>query len=238
MKGKHELRDEKWTVLEEKKLGRFPFPIRGRIPNFKGAEAAAKYVIGLMPFKQAQVIKINPDAPQLPLREQVLKQGKTLLIPTPRLKAGFIKIEPHNVPDGEERRAASLSHMKSYGSEIPLTDIPMIDLFVVGSVAVQTDGRRIGKGEGYADREYAILRELGNPEIPVITTVHSVQITDEHFLFEPYDLIVDYIVTEAGVQHIKKQYPKPSGINWDIVTKEEMDDMPVLRELWELKKEQ
>lgn len=231
MQTKEEIREHIWRLLDEKKLGRFPFPLVNRIPNFKGAETAAKHVTELDEYKRAKVVKVNPDAPQLPLRAQVLKDGKTLLVPTPRLKAGFIMVKPEWVPQGEERKAASLSNMKKYGKEIPLAEIPDIDLFVVGSVALHRDGRRVGKGEGYADREYAILRELGHPPMPVIGTVHSVQITDADIPRDDYDLSVDWIATEKGVFHTNTPYEKPKGIQWDIVTEEEMEEMPVLREL-------
>lgn len=46
-----------------------------------------------------------------------------------------------------------------------------------GCVALHRDGRRVGKGEGYSDREYAIIRELGNPDVPIIGTIHSGQLT-------------------------------------------------------------
>jgi len=39
--------------------------------------------------------------------------------------------------------------------------MPCLDAIVCGSVAVTRDGRRCGKGEGYSDLEFAILRELG-----------------------------------------------------------------------------
>jgi hypothetical protein len=38
-----------------------------------------------------------------------------------------------------------------------------LDAIICGSVAVTRDGRRCGKGEGYSDLEFAILRELGHP---------------------------------------------------------------------------
>src|SRR6266446_9648312 len=42
-----------------------------------------------------------------------------------------------------------------------LANMPCLDAIVCGSVAVTRDGRRCGKGEGYSDLEFAILRELG-----------------------------------------------------------------------------
>ncbi|GAB7386270.1 5-formyltetrahydrofolate cyclo-ligase [Bacillaceae bacterium] len=234
MTSKEEIRQKIWDRLEKEKLGRFPFPLKGRIPNFKGAEQAARFVMTLPVYKEAKVVKVNPDAPQRPIRTQVLLDGKVLLVPTPRLKAGFIQVRPAWVPRGEEETAASLKHIRKYGKETPLSELPEIDLIVVGSVAVHRDGRRIGKGEGYADREYAILRELGNPPVPVVTSVHHAQIVEEDFPIGPYDLTVDWIATERGLIRTDSPYEKPSGIFWDQVTEEERREMPVLNEIWEL----
>ncbi|WP_064094247.1 5-formyltetrahydrofolate cyclo-ligase [Rossellomorea aquimaris] len=236
MKAKDEIRQMVWHNLTEKKLGRFPFPLVNRIPNFKGAESAAKFVQSLGVYQHAQVVKVNPDAPQLPLRASVLKDKKTLLIPTPRLKDGFVMIKPEWVPDGEERKAASIKHMNTYGKVSPLTDIPEIDLIVVGSVAIHPDGRRLGKGEGYADREYAIIREIGNKPVPVITTIISEQLVSEDIPRDSYDLAVDYIVTEKGISETNTPYEKPEGIQWKHVTQEEMEEMPILKELKSLEK--
>lgn len=217
--------------MEEEKVGRFPFPLRHRIPNFKGAELAAHRVTTLPIYERAETVKVNPDAPQLPLRAQVLADGKTLLIPTPRLKAGFIQIKPEWVPPGKVRKAASLSHMRAYGRELSLSELPRIQLFVVGSVAVHRDGRRLGKGEGYADREYAIIRELGHPDIPVVSTVHSIQLVEDDLPLDPFDLTIDWIATEKELIETSSPYPKPAGIQWERVTEEEMQEMPVLKEL-------
>ena len=54
--------------------------------------------------------------------------------------------------------------------------MPQLDAIVCDSVAVTRDGRRCGKGEGCSDLEFAILRELGHPPVPVATTVHDLQV--------------------------------------------------------------
>jgi 5-formyltetrahydrofolate cyclo-ligase len=233
---KDDIRQNKWQRLEDEKLGGFPFPLKNRIPNFKGAAAAAELVSQMDIYKKAEVVKINPDAPQLPLRARVIKDGKTPLVPTPRLKAGFIMLKREWVPPGEERKAVSLKNIRQYGKEISLSELPKVDLFVAGSVAVHKDGRRIGKGEGYSDREYAIMRELGNPDMPVISTIHSIQVTNEDFKVDTYDLPVDYIVTEQGIIETDTPYKKPDGIQWDLVTEDEKKEMPVLMEVWNLTK--
>jgi 5-formyltetrahydrofolate cyclo-ligase len=234
MTTKKEIRHKVWDKMTEEEIGRFPFPLHNRIPNFKGAEKAAHYITAMEEYKQARVVKVNPDAPQLPLRAQVLIDGKTLLVPTPRLKAGFIQVKPEWVPKGEERKAASLKHIHTYGKVLPLSKMPRIDLIVVGSVAMHRDGRRLGKGEGYADREYAIIRELGNPPVPVITSVHSTQIVEDDLPRDAYDLTVDWIATEQGLFKTNSPYEKPGGIIWEEVTEEEKKEMPVLEEIWRL----
>jgi 5-formyltetrahydrofolate cyclo-ligase len=55
-------------------------------------------------------------------------------------------------------------------------------LVVVGSVAVDRLGRRIGKGEGFADLEYAMAAShhgAVTSETLVLTTVHDVQVFDQ-----------------------------------------------------------
>jgi 5-formyltetrahydrofolate cyclo-ligase len=50
--------------------------VHGRIPNFVGAEEAAQRLIATDLFRRAQVVKVNPDAPQKPVREAVFEEGK------------------------------------------------------------------------------------------------------------------------------------------------------------------
>ncbi|MEM2840778.1 MAG: 5-formyltetrahydrofolate cyclo-ligase, partial [Candidatus Bathyarchaeia archaeon] len=86
-----------WRLMEENNVARPPRPVYGRIPNFEGAEKAAERVLELDEFAKADTVKVNPDSPQRPLRELVLKAGKNLLTPTPRLKHGFLLIKPGKV---------------------------------------------------------------------------------------------------------------------------------------------
>jgi 5-formyltetrahydrofolate cyclo-ligase len=101
---------------------------------------------------------------------------------------------------------------------------------VCGSVAVTRDGHRCGKGEGYSDLEYAILRELGHPPVPVATTVHPVQIVDA-IPAEPNDLPLAWIATPDETIEVVSPPPPPDGIDWERLTDEDLDAMPVLREL-------
>ncbi|MCS7367461.1 MAG: 5-formyltetrahydrofolate cyclo-ligase, partial [archaeon YNP-WB-062] len=74
---KEEIRNEIWRKMTETGITLFPGAY-GRIPNFIGAEEAAKNLIQLDLWKKAEVVKVNPDSPQRPVRRYALMHGKTL----------------------------------------------------------------------------------------------------------------------------------------------------------------
>lgn len=219
-----------WDHLQSERLARFPFPPHGRIPNFKGAEQAAARLVDAMDLRRILKVKVNPDAPQRPLRGLLLERGVTLFVPTPRLKGGFKRLDPEKIPDGKHKQAAGLKHMDKWAVPVPVRELPQMDFIVAGSVAVTRSGKRAGKGEGYSDLEYAILRELGHPETPVATTVHESQIVAE-IPFNETDLPLSLIVTPEEMIDVKAPHPAPKGIDWDRLDESDLDAMPVLREL-------
>src|SRR5919204_3205449 len=81
---KQEVRERVWETLKREGAARFP-GAKGRIPNFRGAEAAAARLAELPEWQRARVVKANPDAPQLPVRRRARKDGKTLYMAVPRL---------------------------------------------------------------------------------------------------------------------------------------------------------
>jgi len=227
------IRDRIWTLLEEQNIARFPRPVFHRIPNFLGAEEAGRKVAGLKEFEDAKTIKVNPDSAQRQVRFEALSRGKLLLMPTPRLRSGFILLDDA-VPKARHRVASTIHGAFVLGKKVPLDKLPAIDLAVVGSVAVAPDGGRIGKGEGYSEIEYGILRELGlvSDSTPIITTVHDSQIVD-FVPLEDHDIAVDYIVTPTRLLAVNRKKPRPAGIVWSKVTPGMIERMPILRELGE-----
>ncbi|NIX57258.1 MAG: 5-formyltetrahydrofolate cyclo-ligase, partial [candidate division Zixibacteria bacterium] len=155
--------------------------------------------------------------------------------PTPRLRAGFKKFDPVNIPEDKLSEAATLSRSDRWAEAVPLEELPALDAIVTGSVAVTTEGRRCGKGEGYGDLEYAILRELGFPPLPVVTTVHPLQIVEE-FPRDPIDLPLSWIVTSSETIEVKNPLPPPKGIDWNRLSDEDLQKMPVLKQLKEMGK--
>jgi len=180
--------------MEHFKIAVFPLPCRGRIPNFVGAEVAAEKLRQLEEWRQAKVIFANPDSPQRKVRENALRDGKILIMASPRLKKGFILISPADTR-GKERNASTIKGAFKYGVEV--TEFPKPDLIVQGSVAVDVHGHRLGKGHGYGDAEIKILKgKFG--VIPVLTTVHEIQVV-ETVPFEEKDEKVSIIITPTRV---------------------------------------
>src|ERR671920_1085737 len=136
---KQRVRERIWRALEDEGAARFP-GARGRIPNFRGAEAAAARLAGQPEWRAARVVKSNPDAPQLPVRRRARRDGKTLYMAVPRLteEKPFVRVmgDPtikKAMSQGEPTRAEDLGH---------------VDVVVCGTVAVNRSGVRIGKGGG------------------------------------------------------------------------------------------
>src|SRR5262249_30140745 len=91
---KSELRERVWSLLIERRAARFP-GARGRIPNFVGAEAAARRLAELPAWRVARVVKANPDAPQLAVRALALRQGEGALKGGPPARGGTGLLERH-----------------------------------------------------------------------------------------------------------------------------------------------
>ncbi|RJS77630.1 5-formyltetrahydrofolate cyclo-ligase [Candidatus Bathyarchaeota archaeon] len=194
IKKKQQLREKIWREMEVRKIAVFPLPCRGRIPNFVDAEKAAENLRGIGEWKKANVVFVNPDSPQRKVRENALKDGKTLVMASPRLRQGFILIEPEKVK-GKEKSASTIKGAMKLG--IATQSFPKPDLIVEGSVAVDHYGHRLGKGHGYGDTEIRLLKDRFG-EIPIATTVHDLQVV-ENVPAEENDEKVTIIVTPTRI---------------------------------------
>jgi len=221
-------RDAVWNALDEEGAARFPFPPHGRIPNFEGAEEAARHLFRHEPFAGAEQIKVNPDAPQRYVRIEALRRGCVVFVPSPRLRRGFKCLDPDHIPEENIAAAAALSNMDEWAEPVAVEALPPLDGIVSGSVAVTKDGRRCGKGEGFSDLEYALLRELGHDPVPVATTVHPLQVVDR-VPAESHDLPLSLVVTPAEAIRVHAPSPPPPGIEWASLSEEDLEEMPVLR---------
>jgi 5-formyltetrahydrofolate cyclo-ligase len=230
---KQEIREKVWQAIEESVARRFP-GARGRIPNFVGAERAAERLSELDVWKQAMVLKCNPDSPQRPVRLRALKSGKIVYMAVPRLRAlkCFIELDPARLGKNITK-ASSIEGAFRFGRSVGPDRMNPIDLIVCGTVAVNAAGVRIGKGGGYSDLEYGLTRQAGlvRRTTPIVTTVHDIQVVDGELPTVAHDIPVDYVITPTTVLVTRTKLPRPKGIYWEYLPEEKIEAIPYLKEL-------
>ncbi|PYO09963.1 MAG: 5-formyltetrahydrofolate cyclo-ligase [Candidatus Rokuibacteriota bacterium] len=234
MRGKPEIRERIWALLTERRVGRFPMPLHDRIPNFAGAEEAARRLTDLPEWQAARRIKCNPDAPQRAVRLAALRQGKTVVMAVPRLRAErcFLRLDPREL-QGKLSQAATIKGASTLGVSVSPGEIGRIDLIVAGSVAVDSGGARLGKGGGYSDLEFALARAVGvvDETTPIVTTVHELQVVDDTIPMTAHDVPLDVVVTPDRVIRTHRRRRKPAGIFWEALSDEQLAEMPALAKL-------
>eukprot|EP00210_Caulerpa_lentillifera_P003835 g3663.t1 len=235
---KWDVRCHIWGLMERQNIARSPRPVQNRIPNFENSDTAAIALSELSVFKAAKMIKISPDQSLKKVREIALIQGKHLYVVKPGMKSGlFSLLKPESISKKKLSDVVSIAAMNRLGTPVSLDDKIKIDLIIVGSVAVDLEtGGRIGKGEGYSDLEYGILRTIGaiTAKTKVITIVHDVQVlkmTNATHLSD-YDVPVDVIVTPTRVIYTSPSKPKPTkGIFWNLLNPRQLERIEVLKKL-------
>src|SRR5580765_9055140 len=231
MRTKDAIRRDVWDSLKENRVARFP-GVEGRIPNFIGAEACATLLAGAPYWRTAKILKSNPASPQRAIRQRALAEGKIVYMAVPRLRSDnpFIELNPKTLKCSPYA-ASSIKGAAQYGRPVTLDQVKKIDLVVCGSVAVNRQGARVGKGGGYSDLEFALLTEeekIG-PDTPIVTSVHPLQIVDEEIPMTEHDIPLSAIVTPTEVIFPTFSFARPKGIYWRLLPTEKLDDIPVLK---------
>ncbi|MHA1278753.1 MAG: 5-formyltetrahydrofolate cyclo-ligase [Candidatus Helarchaeota archaeon] len=200
---KQEIRADIWDKLTKEDIAQFPLPCYGRIPNFLGVEEASKLLLDLPEFKKARFIFSAPDHVLHYLREFALKNKKTLLIATPHIQK-FLLLK--DVPLKMIKRAVTIKGMYQFGEEVRINQISRpLDLFCEGSVAIDRHGNRLGKGKGYGDREFQLLKHEGiiDAQTKVLTIIHDLQLLDDFtYLVTPSDVKVHIVLTPTEIIRI------------------------------------
>jgi len=229
------LREAVWRTLTDAGVARFP-GAAGRIPNFVGAEAAAERLRATEPWQRARAVKANPDAPQWPVRQRALEDGKTLYMAVPRLAEAkpFFLLAPDRLAD-PPRKASSIKGARRSARTVDLDGLEPVDLVVTGCVAVGTDGARLGKGGGFSDLELALAADAGlvDGQTVVVTTVHDLQVCSPGAIpVTAHDVRVDLIVTPTRVVECRRgRGHRLPAVRWDELTDDKIDAIPLLGRL-------
>jgi 5-formyltetrahydrofolate cyclo-ligase len=128
--------------------------------------------------------------------------------------------------------AAAKEGAAKAGRKVAATELPPVDLVICGSVAVNREGARIGKGGGFSDLEVAFLVEAGvlRPDTILATTVHPLQVVDEPLPETIHDFRVDGIVTPDEALWCTEPH-RPPGILWDHLDRDKIAEVPALAAL-------
>lgn len=221
--------------MQEEGVSRFP-GAENRIPNFTGAEDAAERLRGLDVWQPADALKSNPDSPQWPVRQRALEDGKLVYLAVPRLadEQPFLRLDPGAIEE-TPRNASSIKGASRNGQPVAVDELDRLDLVVTGCVGVSPDGARLGKGGGFSDLEFAVAVEAGliDEDTTVVTTVHELQVLDAGAIpMTDHDVPLDIIVTPERVIDCRgERGPRPDGVDWDELTAEKIDSIPLLQRL-------
>lgn len=212
MSEKEKIRKQVWDRLKKERISCSP---HSHIPQFKGQDKAAELLRTLEIYKKSERVFVPPDQAQYPVRFNCVNDGKILIMATPGLKDGFYEVRKNN----PYWKKAIYSHqIINYGKKLKTDykEIGKIDLMITGAVAVSLQGERIGKGTGFFDWEYKILREIGSVDenTPIVAVVHNLQIFERLPATEA-DVHIDYIVTPEKIIKIERKAFRPKGIDWN-----------------------
>ena len=220
--------------MDREGVSRFP-GAEGRIPNFAGAKQAAERLAGNRLWKRAQVVKANPDSPQTHARRLALEQGKIVVMAVPRLRDAhpFRVLDPRRLSGRAKKEAATIKGALRHGKVVALEEIPEVDFVLCGSVAVNLNGARVGKGGGFSDLEFGLMIEEGriDEHSVIATTVHPIQIVRENLMMTAHDLPIDMIATPRAVIDVERAFDRPRGILWDHLQPPQIREIPILERM-------
>lgn len=178
-----ELRERIWSDLVRHNACAFPIPPHGHNPNFKGTRGAARNLMLHPLLSSSRIALVGMEAALLPVREEVLTSGKTLIVPH-RTKANtYWQIE------GAVKAAAKISNFSVYGAPATLEGV---EVCVLASVCVDARGLRLSKGFGFGSRGAPV-------DVPVLTVAHKLMVRDA--LGVPADSRVVGYATAGGLFH-------------------------------------
>ena len=206
------------------------------IPDFNDSDLARTNLTELDLYKTANTLFVTPDNCLEGLREQIVLDGKTQVMPTYGIRRGFVVLFPEDVGEGMARYSVSLDNIEKAGHYVSLSQIRddyKLDILVTGASAVNYAGARFGKGHGFFDLEWAMLCQIGAvvDSTPVIAFVHESQLVDVKLEVDEFDTVCDYIVTPKRVVNVGGHRKPTSGIIWNKLSDGMMNDIPPLQEL-------
>jgi 5-formyltetrahydrofolate cyclo-ligase len=225
---------------------RFNFDFLSFTPDFRGSAAAVDRVLALACYKEARTILITCDNSLERVRYQALEDGKKVLVGTYRLRRGFVLLDPTRIDDADLKLAACLDGLEKPGigramSIAQLRDEGVhVDMCAIGGLVFNQEGVMIHEGQALFEVQWALLHDikvLAN-STRVIAIAHTCQVVDETLLgleqFSPSksgEVQCDFVVTPDRVFEIEEAVKSASGVNFEAVDPDALENIPPLQEL-------
>jgi 5-formyltetrahydrofolate cyclo-ligase len=215
---------------------RFHFDFGEFIADFEGSDAAVARLVSHRFYQESKVIFITPDNCIEQLRNQALRDGKTILMTTYSIRRGFWVLDPARIPKELYLYASTLDGMERVGTPVTLAEIssmPALDYMVTGTGAINEEGVRFGKGHGFFDVEWGMLYKIGkiSQATPAAAVVHECQILREKLKPDVFDTVVDVVFTPSRTIEVPNAQKPALGILWDVLDPKMYDTIPPLQEL-------
>lgn len=240
---KNELRELVWKNLRNYAFpdSKFHWDFTSYIPDFQGGGQCADKIRNLKIYQESKWIFITPDNCLESMRKYAIEDHKHLVVSTYGIARGFFYYMPDSIPSCDLKYAATLDGMEKCASNISIKDFMTFDpfdLLITGASVISRNGVRFGKGHGYFDLEWAMFHELGKvtSSTKVIAVGHDCQVVNQFIEPDKFDTIVDLIVTPQSIYETEDQLTKPNGIAWDLLTEDQLNNIPSLTELREMKR--
>jgi 5-formyltetrahydrofolate cyclo-ligase len=241
---RNETREQVWSKLRDVAYpdSRFGWDFSSFIADYEGSKEGANRLLQWAENYDYADWFITPDNNLDALREQLIERGESFVMPTYGIRRGFVRLDPSEVPEGQASFASTLDGMNRFAERIRLESMEAklnpFDCMVTGASFVTSDGLRMGKGHGYFDLEWAMMRQVGlaNENTDVVAMVHDAQVLDDacgRDLAADHDTVVDEIITPSKGITIEDPPRKPEGILWSLLDRDEVEEMPPLKTLWE-----
>ncbi len=125
-------------------------------------------------------------------------QGKTMLVPICSPQNGIMSMSVLSSFDQLIANRYGIRELPVHLQQIVPPEA--IDLCLIPGIAFDRLGNRLGFGSGYYDRYLAKIPA----DVPRIALAHSCQIFDDTLPTDQYDLPMDYMLTELGLEQRKK----------------------------------
>lgn len=218
---------------------RFSWNFAEFIADYEGSDECARLFCETETYQQAEVLFVTPDNNLEALREQIIRDRKTLIMTNYSISRGFFLLRPEWVPEGQEVLASTLDGVQRFWQHRTLaqlaSEIDRIPVLVSGASAITPSGIRFGKGHGYFDLEWAMFYTKGLVDVDctVVAVGHDCQVVDVPVQVRPYDTAIDLIVTPTKVLETRNEFPKPThGVMWYLLEDDMLGRIPPLQELW------